>query len=62
MVEGGIRPPRPGEKYFPLCHIESINGLSPEVIRDRVPFEHLVPLFPVEWSTWSPPSARASVP
>ena len=48
MVEGGIRPPRPGEKYFPLCHIESINGLSPEVIRDRVPFEHLVPLFPDE--------------
>lgn len=48
MVEGGIRPPRQGEKYFPLCRIESINGLSPEVIRDRVPFEHLVPLFPDE--------------
>lgn len=48
MVEGGIRPPRPGEKYFPLCNIVSINGLSPEVIRDRVPFEHLVPLFPDE--------------
>ena len=48
MVEGGIRPPRPGEKYFPLCHIETINGLSPDVIRDRVPFEHLVPLFPDE--------------
>lgn len=48
MVEGGIRPPRPGEKYFPLCHIESVNGLSPDVIRDRVPFEHLVPLFPDE--------------
>ncbi len=48
MVEGGIRPPRPGEKYFPLCNILSINGLSPDVIRDRVPFEHLVPLFPDE--------------
>lgn len=48
VVEGGIRPPRPGEKYFPLCSIVSINGLSPDVIRDRVPFEHLVPLFPDE--------------
>ncbi|MDE6296569.1 MAG: transcription termination factor Rho [Muribaculaceae bacterium] len=48
VVEGGIRPPRQGEKYFPLCKIVSINGLSPEVIRDRVPFEHLVPLFPDE--------------
>lgn len=48
VVEGGIRPPRQGEKYFPLCKIESINGLSPDVIRDRVPFEHLVPLFPEE--------------
>ncbi|MBD5348824.1 MAG: transcription termination factor Rho [Bacteroides sp.] len=48
MVEGAIRPPRPGEKYFPLCNVLSINGLSPDVIRDRVPFEHLVPLFPDE--------------
>lgn len=48
VIEGGIRPPRPGEKYFPLCRIEQINGLSPDVIRDRVPFEHLVPLFPEE--------------
>ena len=48
VVEGGIRPPRPGEKYFPLCSVNSINGLPPEVIRDRVPFEHLVPLFPEE--------------
>lgn len=48
VVEGGIRPPRQGEKYFPLCKIDLINGLSPEVIRDRVPFEHLVPLFPDE--------------
>lgn len=48
VVEGGIRPPREGEKYFPLCKIISVNGLSPELIRDRVPFEHLVPLFPDE--------------
>lgn len=48
VVEGGIRPPRQGEKYFPLCKIATINGLSPDVIRDRVPFEHLVPLFPDE--------------
>lgn len=48
VVEGGIRPPREGEKYFPLCKVISINGLSPELIRDRVPFEHLVPLFPDE--------------
>lgn len=48
VVEGGIRPPRPGEKYFPLCHIETVNGLQPDVVRDRVPFEHLVPLFPDE--------------
>lgn len=48
VVEGGIRPPRQGEKYFPLCKIDTINGLSPDVIRDRVPFEHLVPLFPDE--------------
>lgn len=48
MVEGGIRPPHPGEKYFPLCNVVSVNGLTPDVIRDRVPFEHLVPLFPDE--------------
>lgn len=48
VVEGGIRPPRPGEKYFPLCNVISVNGLPPEVIKDRVPFEHLVPLFPDE--------------
>jgi transcription termination factor Rho len=48
VVEGGIRPPRPGEKYYPLCHVISINGLDPDKVRDRVPFEHLVPLFPDE--------------
>lgn len=48
VVEGGIRPPREGEKYFPLCKIDLINGLPAELIRDRTPFEHLVPLFPDE--------------
>lgn len=48
VVEGGIRPPREGEKYFPLCRLTMINGLPPQQIRDRTPFEHLVPLFPDE--------------
>lgn len=48
VVECAIRPPREGEKYYPLCKVISINGLSPEQIRDRIPFEHLVPLFPDE--------------
>ena len=48
VVEASIRPPREGEKYFPLCSVISVNGLNPEAIRDRVPFEHLVPLFPEE--------------
>ena len=48
VVEGGIRPPREGEKYFPLSNVTSINGLDPQYIRDREPFEHLVPLFPEE--------------
>ena len=45
-VGGEIRPPREGEKYFPLIKINSINGRSPEFIRDRVPFDFLTPLFP----------------
>lgn len=48
IVEGNIRPPREGEKYFPLCGVDSVNGTSPELARDRVPFEHLTPLFPDE--------------
>ena len=48
VVEASICPPREGDKYYPLVKALSINGLSPEVIRDRVPFEHLVPLFPDE--------------
>ena len=48
VVEGVIRPPREGEKYFPLVKVNRINGLEPSVARDRVPFEHLTPLFPDE--------------
>ena len=48
VVEGAIRPPKEGEKYFPLSRIELINGRTPEYVRDRIPFEHLVPLFPDE--------------
>lgn len=47
-VTGQIRPPKEGEKYFPLTQIEKINGLSPEVIRDRIPFDFLTPMFPSE--------------
>ena len=47
-VVGAIRPPKEGEKYFPLIRVSKINGRSPEYVRDRVPFEHLTPLFPDE--------------
>ena len=47
-VLGTIRPPREGEKFFPLVKVESINGRSPSYIRDRVPFQYLTPLFPDE--------------
>jgi len=47
-VEGTIRPPKEGEKYFPLIKVVEINGRTPDYIRDRVPFEHLTPLFPDE--------------
>ncbi len=48
VVEGTIRPPREGEKYFPMSEVLLVNGRSPEFIRDRVHFEHLTPLFPDE--------------
>lgn len=48
VVEGTIRPPKEGEKYFPLSTVKQVNGRLPEYIRDRVPFEHLTPLFPDE--------------
>ncbi len=47
-VRGGIRPPKEGEKYFPLIKVDLINGQSPEIVRDRVPFDYLTPLFPFE--------------
>jgi transcription termination factor Rho len=45
-VEGGIRPPKENEKYFPLIKVEKINGRNPAEVRDRVPFDFLTPLFP----------------
>ena len=47
-VLGHVRPPKEGEKYFPLIKVSKINGLNPNVVRDRVSFEHLTPLFPNE--------------
>jgi len=47
-VYGSVRPPKEGEKYFALLKVETINGKSPEAVRDRVPFDYLTPLFPFE--------------
>ena len=47
-ISGTIRPPKEGEKYFPLIRVNEINGLAPEYIRDRVQFEYMTPLFPSE--------------
>ncbi|SRX54054.1 transcription termination factor Rho [Aequorivita sp. CIP111184] len=47
-VLGEVRPPKEGEKYFPLIKVNKINGLNPNVVRDRISFEHLTPLFPQE--------------
>ncbi len=47
-IKGEIRPPKEGDKYFPLVKVNSINGRTPEFIRDRVPFDFLTPLFPEE--------------
>jgi len=47
-VLGEVRPPKEGEKYFPLIKVAKINGLNPTVVRDRISFEHLTPLFPEE--------------
>nr|WP_314288610.1 transcription termination factor Rho [uncultured Capnocytophaga sp.] len=47
-VHGEVRPPKDGEKYYPLLKVIKINGLDPQVVRDRVLFEHLVPVFPNE--------------
>lgn len=47
-VYGAVRPPKEGEKYFALLKVDTINGKSPEEVRDRVPFDYLTPLFPFE--------------
>jgi len=47
-IKGQIRPPKEGEKYFPLIKVEEINGRDPDYIRDRIPFDYLTPLFPDE--------------
>ncbi len=47
-VKGSVRPPKDGEKYFPLIKVLEINGQEPELVRDRVPFDYLTPLFPYE--------------
>ncbi len=47
-VKGNVRPPKDGEKYFPLIRVSKINGLKPNVVRDRISFEHLKPVFPQE--------------
>ncbi|WP_256824384.1 transcription termination factor Rho, partial [Porphyromonas gingivalis] len=59
VVAGTIRPPREGEKYFPFVQLRRVNGRSPEEIRDRVPFDHLTPLFPEEKFTLEAPGIRA---
>lgn len=48
VIECHVRPPHDGEKYFPLTSIDKINGRTPSEVRDRMPFEHLIPLFPEE--------------
>jgi transcription termination factor Rho len=60
-VSGTIRPPKEGEKYFPLIKVEEINGRSPDFIRDRVPFDFLTPLFPNEKFTLIKPGTRSTI-
>lgn len=59
-VKGVVRPPREGEKYFPLVKVDLINGQDPAVVRDRVPFDHLTPLFPYEKLMLAPDGANYS--
>ncbi|MAM04583.1 MAG: transcription termination factor Rho, partial [Flavobacteriales bacterium] len=47
-IIGNVRPPKTGEKYFPLIEVKLINGCDPGIVRDRIPFHHLTPLFPNE--------------
>ena len=57
-VTGTIRPPKEGEKYFPLIKVIEINGRNPDYIRDRVPFDYLTPLFPNEKFTLVKPGDK----
>ena len=59
-VRGEVRPPKPGEKYFPLINVDKINGRDPGYVRDRVSFEHLTPLFPQEKFNIAP-GAKAEI-
>ena len=59
-VKGQIRPPKEGEKYFALLKVDSINGRTTEEIRDRIPFQHLTPLFPEERLTLTTRSSQYS--
>ncbi len=59
-VQDGVRPPREGEKYYPLVRVELINGQDPAIVRDRVPFDHLTPLFPYEKLKLAPDGANYS--
>jgi transcription termination factor Rho len=60
-VTGTIRPPKDGEKYFPLIKVQEINGRSPDYIRDRVPFDFLTPLFPQEKFMLTRPNTKSSI-
>ncbi len=60
-VKGTIRPPKEGEKYFPLIKVQEINGRNPDFIRDRVPFDYLTPLFPEEKFALVHPAKGASL-
>jgi transcription termination factor Rho len=60
-IKGTIRPPKEGEKYFPLIKVEEINGRDPSYIRDRVPFDYLTPLFPNEKYTLIKPGESGNM-
>ncbi|WP_372474431.1 transcription termination factor Rho [Capnocytophaga sp. ARDL2] len=59
-VRGIVRPPKQGEKFFPLLEVKTINGHAPDVIRDRIGFEHLTPIFPTEKFNLGAPGASLS--
>ncbi len=61
VVRGPVRPPKEGERYFPLVKVEDINGRSPDYIRDRIPFDFLTPLFPNEKFVLAKPGEPANL-